>query len=83
MRPRTCYGARDLTDGRKEETDAPSATAETFISLPKGKKIPVADAIDANVNDRVWIGGDAAPAGLGTLHPLQLRRVNADAKCHI
>ena len=28
MRPRTCYCARDLTDGRKEETGAPSATAE-------------------------------------------------------
>ncbi len=66
MRPRTCYGARDLTDGRKEETDAPSATAETFVSLPEGKKIPVADARDANVNDGVWIGGDAAPAESGT-----------------
>ncbi len=42
MRPRTCYSAQDLTDGRKEETDAPSATAETFVSLPEGKKIPVA-----------------------------------------
>lgn len=38
MRPRTCYGARDLTDGRKEETDAPSATAETFVSLPEKEK---------------------------------------------
>ena len=66
MCPRTCYGALDLTDGRKEETDAPSATAETFVSLPEGKKIPVADAWDANVNDGVWIGGEAAPAGSGT-----------------
>ena len=50
---------QDLTDWQKKESDAPSTTAETFVSFPEEKKIPVVNAFkDGDWNwQRCRLGG--------------------------
>ena len=74
VRPRTVCRARDLTDGRKEENDAPSATAETF--LPCESRVAT-DTSAATLTTGIGIGGDAAPAESGAARKRGMSRTQS------